>query len=38
MKGKAVRHFGIALCCIAAAGIQGCAASGDNGKTKIEIV
>ena len=39
MKGKAVRHLGIALCCIAAAaGVQGCAASNDNGKTKIEIV
>lgn len=39
MKGKAVRHLGIALCCIAAAaGVQGCASSNNNGKTKIEIV
>lgn len=39
MKGKAVRHLGMALCCIAAAaGVQGCASSNNNGKTKIEIV
>ena len=39
MKGKAVRHLGMALCCIAAAaGVQGCASSDNNGKTKIEIV
>ncbi len=39
MKGNAIGHIGISLCCLAAAaGIQGCGASGSNGKTEIEIV
>ncbi|MDE5696165.1 MAG: ABC transporter substrate-binding protein, partial [Lachnospiraceae bacterium] len=39
MKGNAIGHIGISLCCMAAAaGIQGCAASGDSNKTVIEIV
>jgi len=39
MKGKAIGYFGISLCCAASAVcMQGCASSGDSGKTQIEIV
>ncbi len=39
MKGKAIGHVGISLCCVAAAaGIQGCGATNGSNKTEIEIV